>query len=68
MDWFSWLSKTSLDEYGLAFAHNELEEEDIVYFNHEFLQSMAISSWPPSQNIQLKAERSNALLYSAFAE
>ncbi|OIV94060.1 hypothetical protein TanjilG_05440 [Lupinus angustifolius] len=48
MDWFSWLSKTSLEpslvyEYGLAFAHNELEEEDIVYFNHEFLQSMGIS-------------------------
>ncbi|KAL8139374.1 hypothetical protein V2J09_005395 [Rumex salicifolius] len=48
MDWFSWLSKTTLEpslvyEYGLAFAHNELEEEDIVYFNHEFLQSMGIS-------------------------
>ncbi|XP_021813355.1 uncharacterized protein LOC110756255 [Prunus avium] len=48
MDWFSWLSKTGLEpslvyEYGLAFAHNELEEEDIVYFNHEFLQSMGIS-------------------------
>ncbi|PPD91127.1 hypothetical protein GOBAR_DD11931 [Gossypium barbadense] len=48
MDWFSWLSKTGLDpslvyEYALAFSHNELEEEDIVYFNHEFLQSMGIS-------------------------
>lgn len=48
MDWFSWLSKTGLEpslvyEYGLAFAHNELEEEDIVYFNHEFLQSMGIA-------------------------
>ncbi|XP_054784780.1 uncharacterized protein LOC129291453 [Prosopis cineraria] len=48
MDWFSWLSRTGLEpslvyEYGLAFAHNELEEEDIVYFNHEFLQSMGIS-------------------------
>ncbi|XP_042492317.1 uncharacterized protein LOC122071910 [Macadamia integrifolia] len=48
MDWFSWLSKTDLEpslvyEYGLAFAHNELEEEDIIYFNHEFLQSMGIS-------------------------
>lgn len=47
MDWFSWLSKTGLEpslvyEYGLAFAHNELEEEDIAYFNHEFLQSMGI--------------------------
>lgn len=48
MDWFSWLSKTGLEpslvyEYGLAFAHNELEEEDIIYFNHEFLQSIGIS-------------------------
>ncbi|XP_058728878.1 uncharacterized protein LOC131601143 [Vicia villosa] len=48
MDWFSWLSKTNLDpslvyEYGLTFSHNELEQEDIVYFNHEFLQSMGIS-------------------------
>ncbi|KAK6120491.1 hypothetical protein DH2020_045749 [Rehmannia glutinosa] len=48
MDWFSWLSKTGLDpslvyEYGLAFTQNELEEEDISYFNHEFLQSMGIS-------------------------
>ncbi|KAK8629117.1 hypothetical protein V6N13_077971 [Hibiscus sabdariffa] len=48
MDWFSWLSKTGLDpslvyEYSLAFAHNELEEDDILHFNHEFLQSMGIS-------------------------
>ncbi|MBA0580080.1 uncharacterized protein LOC105777459 [Gossypium raimondii] len=48
MDWFSWFSKTGLApslvyEYALAFSHNELEEEDIVYFNHEFLQSMGIS-------------------------
>ncbi|CAL5199768.1 unnamed protein product [Lathyrus oleraceus] len=48
MDWFSWLSKTSLEpslvyEYGLILAHNELEEEDMFYFNHEFLQSMGIS-------------------------
>ncbi|TKY48047.1 hypothetical protein E2542_SST25461 [Spatholobus suberectus] len=48
MDWFSWLSKTGLEpslvyEYGLTFAHNELEEEDMFYFNHEFLQSMGIS-------------------------
>ncbi|XP_060182937.1 uncharacterized protein LOC132612877 [Lycium barbarum] len=48
MDWFSWLCKTGLEpslvyEYGLAFAHNELEHEDIVYFNHEFLQSIGIS-------------------------
>lgn len=48
MDWFSWLSKSNLEsslvyEYGLVFAQNELEEEDITYFNHEFLQSMGIS-------------------------
>lgn len=47
MDWFSWLSKTNLDpslvyKFSLVFAHNELEKEDIVYFNHEFLQSMGI--------------------------
>lgn len=48
MDWFSWLSKTGLEpslvyEYGLTFAHNELEQDDMLYFNHEFLQSMGIS-------------------------
>ncbi|KAH6827672.1 Sterile alpha motif domain-containing protein [Perilla frutescens var. hirtella] len=48
MDWFSWLSKTGMEpslvyEYGLSLAQNELEEDDIAYFNHEFLQSMGIS-------------------------
>ncbi|KAK3002293.1 hypothetical protein RJ639_021223 [Escallonia herrerae] len=48
MDWYSWLSKTGLDpsltyEYGRAFTRNELGEEDVSYFNHEFLQSMGIS-------------------------
>ncbi|KAL3819167.1 hypothetical protein ACJIZ3_005072 [Penstemon smallii] len=48
MDWFSWLSKTGLDpslvyDYGLSFSQNELGEDDIAYFNHEFLQSMGIS-------------------------
>lgn len=48
MDWFSWLSRTSLEpsliyEYGLAFARNELQLEDATHFNHEFLQSMGIS-------------------------
>ncbi|RDY03565.1 hypothetical protein CR513_12829, partial [Mucuna pruriens] len=48
MDWFSWLSRTSLEpsliyEYGLAFARNELQLEDAVHFNHEFLQSMGVS-------------------------
>ncbi|XP_042508405.1 uncharacterized protein LOC122084322 [Macadamia integrifolia] len=48
MDWVSWLSKTELHpslvhKYSLAFAHNELEEEDIAYFDHEFLQSIGIT-------------------------
>ncbi|CAK9134299.1 unnamed protein product [Ilex paraguariensis] len=47
MYWYSWLSKTSLDpslihKYGLTFTRNELQEEDLTYFNHEFLQSMGI--------------------------
>ncbi|GAA0175295.1 hypothetical protein LIER_28493 [Lithospermum erythrorhizon] len=49
MDWFTWLSKTSLDpsliyEYGLAFVHNELEQEDLAHFTHDFLQSMGINT------------------------
>ncbi|KAL8457008.1 hypothetical protein ACS0TY_035010 [Phlomoides rotata] len=48
MDWLSWLSKTGLEaslvyEYGQTFAENELEQDDLPYFNHEFLQSMGIS-------------------------
>ncbi|CAN0838608.1 hypothetical protein LINGRAHAP2_LOCUS2245 [Linum grandiflorum] len=48
MDWFSWLSKSTLDpslvcEYSLTFQHNELQFDDLTYFNHEFLQSMGIS-------------------------
>ncbi|CAL1358959.1 unnamed protein product [Linum trigynum] len=48
MDWLSWLSKTTLDpslvcEYGLTFEQNQLEADDLPYFNHEFLQSMGIS-------------------------
>lgn len=48
MDWYSWLSKTNLDptlvyEYGLVFVRNELQEEDLAYFNHDFLQSIGIS-------------------------
>jgi hypothetical protein len=47
MDWYSWLSKTTLDpalvfEYSLVFTHNELEAGDIKHFNHEFLKSMGI--------------------------
>ncbi|KAF3338887.1 Sterile alpha motif domain-containing protein [Carex littledalei] len=48
MYWYTWLSKTDLDkslvyDYSLLFSRNELEEEDISHFNHEFLQSMGIS-------------------------
>ncbi|KAA8522940.1 hypothetical protein F0562_009363 [Nyssa sinensis] len=48
MDWYYWLSKSGLEpsliyEYGLVFARNELEKEDLTHFNHEFLQSMGIS-------------------------
>ncbi|KAK2646613.1 hypothetical protein Ddye_021808 [Dipteronia dyeriana] len=48
MDWFSWLSRSNLEpsliyEYGLAFARNELQKEDLSYFDHEFLQSMGIT-------------------------
>ncbi|GKC40465.1 sterile alpha motif/pointed domain-containing protein [Tanacetum coccineum] len=48
MDWFLWLSKTNLEpqyihEYTQSFTQNLLEEDDISYFNHEFLQSMGIS-------------------------
>ncbi|XP_024977194.1 uncharacterized protein LOC112514814 [Cynara cardunculus var. scolymus] len=48
MDWFSWLSKTRLEppfihEYAIAFSYNQLQQEDISYFNHEFLQSMGIA-------------------------
>lgn len=44
---FRWLSELDLEpclvyEYGLLFAQNELETEDIASFNHEFLQSMGI--------------------------
>ncbi|XP_010459110.1 PREDICTED: uncharacterized protein LOC104740260 [Camelina sativa] len=47
-DWFLWLSRTNLEpslihEYGISFSQNELELEDVAYFNHEFLQSMGIS-------------------------
>ncbi|KAK4754937.1 hypothetical protein SAY87_008694 [Trapa incisa] len=47
MDWYGWLSRTSLDpalayQYALEFARNELHAEDLPYFDHEFLQSMGI--------------------------
>lgn len=48
MDWYSWLSRTNLEpaltyEYGLSFTRNELQREDLSYFNHEFLLSLGIN-------------------------
>ncbi|KAL3835511.1 hypothetical protein ACJIZ3_010247 [Penstemon smallii] len=48
MEWYTWLSKTTLDpslvyDYALTFTNNDLELDDIPYFSHEFLQSMGIS-------------------------
>ncbi|KAI4377315.1 hypothetical protein MLD38_014965 [Melastoma candidum] len=48
MDWFSWLSRTGLEpvlvyKYGFVLARNELQAEDISYFDHEFLWSMGIA-------------------------
>ncbi|XP_060191921.1 uncharacterized protein LOC132621584 [Lycium barbarum] len=62
MDWCSWLSKTSLEhslvhEYALTFAHNELVQDDIVYFNHEFLQSMGINIAKHRQEILKLAKK-----------
>ncbi|ONK76691.1 uncharacterized protein A4U43_C03F31090 [Asparagus officinalis] len=48
MDWYSWLSKSNLEPsnvyaYTLLFIQNEIEEEDVVHFSHEFLKSMGVS-------------------------
>ncbi|RWW10654.1 hypothetical protein BHE74_00033617 [Ensete ventricosum] len=48
MDWYSWLSESSLDpglvsEYALLFSNNELVQDDIAHFDHEFLLSMGVS-------------------------
>ncbi|CAA7407531.1 unnamed protein product [Spirodela intermedia] len=48
VQWSAWLSRTGLDpaaahQYAVLFAENELEEEDIAHFDHEFLLSMGIS-------------------------
>ncbi|KAJ0965933.1 hypothetical protein J5N97_027071 [Dioscorea zingiberensis] len=68
MDWFSWLSKSSLDasliyEYGLLLSHNELEEEDIAHFDHEFLQSMGISIAKHRLEILKLAKKHKKMLY-----
>ncbi|KAG8043705.1 hypothetical protein GUJ93_ZPchr0458g22441 [Zizania palustris] len=48
MDWYAWLSAARLDpgvvyEYALVFARNELEADDLAYFDHEFLHCMGVS-------------------------
>lgn len=72
MDWFSWLSKTGLEpslvyEYGLTFAHNELEEDDISHFNHEFLQSIGISIAKHRLEILKLARKENFLKPQPFS-
>lgn len=47
MDWFQWLSKTTLHpslvyNYGVLFASNDLTLNDIPYFDHDFLLSMGV--------------------------
>nr|XP_010927350.1 uncharacterized protein LOC105049417 [Elaeis guineensis] len=65
MDWYSWLSKSNLEhgliyDYSLIFSHNELEEEDIIHFNHELLQSMGISIAKHRLEILRLAKKSKA--------
>ncbi|KAL1822730.1 hypothetical protein DCAR_0310570 [Daucus carota subsp. sativus] len=48
MDWYSWLSETALDplhtyKYGRLFTNNQLRAEDVIRFDHDFLQSLGIS-------------------------
>lgn len=48
MDWYLWLSKSGLDplltyKYGRMFTNQQLQEEDISSFDHEFLQNLGIS-------------------------
>ncbi|KAJ8560029.1 hypothetical protein K7X08_004087 [Anisodus acutangulus] len=63
--WCTWLSKTNLEpslvhEYAHTFAHNELVQDDIPYFNHEFLQSMGISVAKHRQEILKLAKKEKA--------
>ncbi|KAK8449804.1 hypothetical protein SEVIR_7G271700v4 [Setaria viridis] len=48
MDWHAWLSGARLEpalvyEYALVLARNELEADDVAFFDHELLHSMGIS-------------------------
>ncbi|KMZ71389.1 hypothetical protein ZOSMA_181G00240 [Zostera marina] len=49
LNWYSWLQRAGIEppftsEYALLFSDNELQEEDIVEFSHDFLQSIGISN------------------------
>ncbi|KAG6469394.1 uncharacterized protein LOC122034150 [Zingiber officinale] len=73
MDWYWWLSKSTLDpllvyDYSLLFTANELEEDDIKHFNHEFLQSMGVSIAKHRLEILKVANKSDSKTkYSLFA-
>ncbi|CAO2036728.1 unnamed protein product [Urochloa humidicola] len=48
MDWHAWLSGARLEaalvyEYALVLARNELEADDVAFFDHGLLHSMGIS-------------------------
>ncbi|CAL5070352.1 unnamed protein product [Urochloa decumbens] len=48
MDWHAWLSGARLEaalvyEYALVLARNELEADDVAFFDHDLLHSMGIS-------------------------
>lgn len=49
LDWYSWLQRAGIQppytsEYALLFSENDLQEEDITEFSHDFLQSIGISN------------------------
>ncbi|XP_051150342.1 uncharacterized protein LOC127264843 [Andrographis paniculata] len=48
MDWYSWLSKTNIDpkmvyHYAGVFVGNDLQEDDLPLFTHDFLQSIGVA-------------------------
>ncbi|XP_040379528.1 uncharacterized protein LOC102706558 [Oryza brachyantha] len=66
MDWYAWLSAARLDpamayEYALVFSRNELEADDLAYFDHEFLHSMGVSVAKHRLEILKLARRSRRL-------
>uniref|UniRef100_A0A0D9WA94 SAM domain-containing protein n=1 Tax=Leersia perrieri TaxID=77586 RepID=A0A0D9WA94_9ORYZ len=66
MDWYEWLTAAALDpavayEYALVFSRNELEADDVAYFDHEFLHSMGVSVAKHRLEILKLARRSRRL-------